>query len=114
MHAQEFLMSNRLFDYLDYYTDINSETFGNAYKSAKKAGYSDSYARVITVRYRRGSLRKFKANAEKMRGFMEALKRNPAEIKQGGNPELLNHKTDRQRKKLVKSVIARIDSLLAF
>ena len=29
------------------YTDIDSTTFGNAYQSAIKAGYSPSYARVI-------------------------------------------------------------------
>lgn len=35
--------------FLEYYLSPKSETFGNAYKSALKAGYSDEYAQVITV-----------------------------------------------------------------
>ena len=34
--------------YHAYYTDPNSETYCNAYQSAIKAGFSDSYARSIT------------------------------------------------------------------
>lgn len=32
----------------DYYINPKSETFGNAYQSAIKAGYEDSYSRTIT------------------------------------------------------------------
>lgn len=35
--------------FLDYYLDVKSETFANAYQSAIKAGYSDGYAREITA-----------------------------------------------------------------
>lgn len=36
-------------DAWDYYTDKKSETYNNAYKSALKAGYTDSSARRITI-----------------------------------------------------------------
>lgn len=36
------------YDFFQRYTSIESDTFGNAYKSAIKAGYSHYYARVIT------------------------------------------------------------------
>jgi ubiquinone biosynthesis protein UbiJ len=35
--------------FLNYYLDINSETFGNAYQSALKAKYSEEYAQNITA-----------------------------------------------------------------
>lgn len=35
--------------FLDYYLDVNSETFANAYQSAIKAGYSEAYANEITA-----------------------------------------------------------------
>jgi|SRR3989344_6764086 len=38
---------------ISIYTNPRSKTFGNAYKSAMKAGFSDTYARVITTRYLR-------------------------------------------------------------
>jgi hypothetical protein len=34
--------------FLEYWLLPESETFSNAYQSAKKAGYADNYARVIT------------------------------------------------------------------
>ena len=33
----------------DFYVDPKSETFGNAYRSAMKAGYAESYAATITT-----------------------------------------------------------------
>lgn len=39
------------FDFLRAYTDLESPTFGNAYQSALKAGYSKSYCRVIRRNY---------------------------------------------------------------
>lgn len=39
--------------FLRHYADLESETFGNAYQSAIKAGYSKSYARVIRRHYHR-------------------------------------------------------------
>lgn len=39
------------FDFLRAYIDIESPTFGNAYQSALKAGYSKSYCRVIRRNY---------------------------------------------------------------
>ncbi len=39
------------FDFLRAYIDIASPTFGNAYQSALKAGYSKSYCRVIRRHY---------------------------------------------------------------
>ncbi len=44
------------YEFLQAYTKIESETFGNAYKSALKAGYSHWYARVITKRLTRKKL----------------------------------------------------------
>lgn len=38
--------------FLEHYLSPKSETFGNAYKSALAAGYSDEYAQVITTRAR--------------------------------------------------------------
>ena len=40
------------FDFLRAYIDIASPTFGNAYQSALKAGYTRYYARVIRRHYR--------------------------------------------------------------
>lgn len=37
-------------DFALYYYMPNSETRGNAYASARKAGYSESYAKTITVK----------------------------------------------------------------
>ncbi len=39
------------FDFLRHFANLESETFGNAYQSALKAGYSESYARVILRNY---------------------------------------------------------------
>ena len=39
------------FEFLRAYIDIESLTFGNAYKSALKAGYTNTYARVIKRHY---------------------------------------------------------------
>ncbi len=39
------------FDFLRAYIDIGSLTFGNAYQSALKAGYSESYCRVVRRHY---------------------------------------------------------------
>lgn len=39
------------FDFLRAYIDIESTTFGNAYQSALKAGYTNAYARVIKRHY---------------------------------------------------------------
>jgi murein L,D-transpeptidase YcbB/YkuD len=39
------------FDFLRRYIDIASPTFGNAYQSALKIGYSKSYCRVIRRNY---------------------------------------------------------------
>ncbi len=39
------------FDFLRAYIDIASPSFGNAFKSALKAGYSNNYARVIRRHY---------------------------------------------------------------
>ena len=39
------------FDFLRAYIDIASPTFGNAYQSALKAGYTRYYARVIRRHY---------------------------------------------------------------
>ena len=39
------------FDFLRAYIDIASPTFGNAFKSALKAGYTRYYARVIRRHY---------------------------------------------------------------
>ena len=40
------------FEFLRAYIDIESPTFGNAYKSAMKAGYTNTYARVIKRHYK--------------------------------------------------------------
>lgn len=39
------------FEFLRAYIDIESPSFGNAYKSALKAGYTNTYARVIKRHY---------------------------------------------------------------
>ncbi len=39
------------FDFLRAYIDVSSPTFGNAYRSGLKAGYSKSYCRVIKRNY---------------------------------------------------------------
>lgn len=38
----------RMKKFIAYYIDPESDTFGNAYGSAKRAGYSESYAKNIT------------------------------------------------------------------
>lgn len=46
----DIVLSPKQEDFLRYYYDVNSEgTFGNAYASALAAGYSESYARVLTA-----------------------------------------------------------------
>lgn len=41
-------LSPKQIKFLESYLDIKSETFGNAYQSALKAGYSDEYAQNMT------------------------------------------------------------------
>lgn len=43
-------LDERQTEFILLYCNPKSETFGNAYQSAVKAGYSDEYARVITSR----------------------------------------------------------------
>lgn len=38
----------RQLDFIKFYIDNGSETYGNAFKSAKKAGYAQEYAENIT------------------------------------------------------------------
>lgn len=40
-------ITSREYNFLKHYIDIESPTFGNAYKSALQAGYTNTYARVI-------------------------------------------------------------------
>lgn len=51
MNYNKFVTSSYLVNYIEFYCSPESETFGNAYQSAIKAGYKPSYARVITVYY---------------------------------------------------------------
>lgn len=47
--ANQWQSNPRQDEFLKYYYDRNSETFANAYQSAIRAGYSESYARVLTA-----------------------------------------------------------------
>ncbi len=60
------------FDFLRHYADLESETFGNAFQSAIRAGYSTSYARVIGRNY---SIlrRKWLKNALKDEGLVRLI-----------------------------------------
>ncbi len=60
------------FDFLRHYADLVSDTFGNAYQSALKAGYSEPYARVIRRNYPI-SRRKWLKNALKDEGLMRMI-----------------------------------------
>ena len=44
-------IGSKEFDFMRSYADLESPLFGNAYRSALKAGYSESYARVIRRHY---------------------------------------------------------------
>lgn len=39
-------------------TDLNSDSFGNMYKSARKAGFSHSFSRVIGIYYPRWKIKR--------------------------------------------------------
>ena len=60
------------FDFLRHYADLASETFGNAYQSALKAGYSVPYARVIKRNYPI-SRREWLKSALKDEGLMKII-----------------------------------------
>lgn len=45
--GNQWQATQRQQDWLSYYMNPKSETWGNAYQSALRAGYSESYARVI-------------------------------------------------------------------
>ena len=62
----------REFDFLRHYADLESGTFGNAYRSALKAGYSKLYARVIGKNYPI-SRRKWLKSALKDEGLMRMI-----------------------------------------
>lgn len=47
--ANQFNLDPRQKVCWEYYANPKSETFGNAYQSALKAGYEDNYAKTITV-----------------------------------------------------------------
>lgn len=48
---KQYIISSQQIRLIRNYTDVSSETFGNAYSSAIKAGYSKGYARNVTSRY---------------------------------------------------------------
>lgn len=48
-NANQWVANPRQELFVDYYLDPNSETFGNIYKSALKAGYSDGHAREFAA-----------------------------------------------------------------
>ena len=48
---KKFSITLQEFDFLRAYIDIESPSFGNAYQSALKAGYTNNYARVIRRHY---------------------------------------------------------------
>ncbi len=60
------------FDFLRSFADLESPLFGNAYQSAIKAGYSESYARVIRRHYSTWR-RKLLKNASKNEGLMRII-----------------------------------------
>lgn len=43
------ILSPRQIEFINQYADIDSDTFGNAYKSAIKAGYTEQTAKRITA-----------------------------------------------------------------
>lgn len=45
-------LTKRQKDFIQNWVDPNSETFGNTYRSALKAGYSDKASRLVTANYR--------------------------------------------------------------
>jgi len=47
--ANQYVRDPRQEKFFEYYFDIKSRTFANAYKSAKRAGYSETYARTLTA-----------------------------------------------------------------
>lgn len=47
--SNQYVSNPRQDRFLDLYLSISSPTFGNAYKSALQAGYSEGYARQITA-----------------------------------------------------------------
>ncbi len=49
---KKFSITLQEFDFLRAYIDIASPTFGNAYQSALKVGYTRYYARVIRRHYK--------------------------------------------------------------
>ena len=48
---RQFIISSLQIHLIRNYTDLNSETFGNAYQSAVKAGYSKASAKNITLKF---------------------------------------------------------------
>ena len=70
-YYRKTIMTTQLYYYLKYYCDLDSETFGNAYRSALRAGYAPSTARVITTRYPRRQLKWLKHTATVMSSTFE-------------------------------------------
>ena len=60
------------FDFLRAYIDIGSPTFANAYQSCMKAGYAESYCRVIKRNYPISRMKWLK-NALKDEGLMRMI-----------------------------------------
>ena len=50
-NLKQYIISSQQVRLIQNYTDLSSQTFGNAYQSAIRAGYSPSYARNVTSRY---------------------------------------------------------------
>lgn len=50
-NSNQITITLQEFEFLRAYIDIASPTFGNAYQSALKAGYTKTYARVIRRHY---------------------------------------------------------------
>lgn len=54
----------REYTFIQNYSDLRSNHFGNAYSAAVAAGFTPSYARVITTRYPKGRLLELKRMSE--------------------------------------------------
>lgn len=75
--------------FVEYYYSVSSDTFGNVYQSALKAGMSNSYARTLTTGNRNLT---WLADARK---YMTTL--SPEHIKRGLEQEALSSKQPRDR-----------------
>ena len=91
----------REIDFVKAYTNFSSPTWGNAYQSAIHAGYSPSFARVITHYITKGRIKKLKQDMRNpmVKSLIKSTREQPAPMYEKPSKRFENKlKTEQNRR----------------